>query len=214
MQTRVLVAYASSAGTTGKVAEAIGKELAAPESDSTEGAAATLEVDVRPIREVKDLGAYQAVVVGGPMIMGWHREAAGFVKRHRDSLGLVPVAYFFTAMSLTRVTARTPGDVPVFEDPALAKAPSNPERLSFKERYATVANYLKPALAAAPGVRPVSAAFFAGKLDLTRLNIFQQLFVLVVVGAQPGDRRNWIAIRAWAAGLRPQLAGPSPRAAK
>ena len=30
---------------------------------------------------------YDAVVVGGPMIMGWHKDARKYLKRHRDQLG-------------------------------------------------------------------------------------------------------------------------------
>lgn len=57
--------------------------------------------------------------------------------------------------------------------------------------------------AAAPG-RPVSIAFFGGHLDYQRLKLLPKLFVQLVIQAQPGDRRNWQAIRSWAAGL-PEL---------
>jgi menaquinone-dependent protoporphyrinogen IX oxidase len=43
--------------------------------------------------------------------------------------------------------------------------------------------------------------FFAGKLDYSRLNLLQMLFVMLIIQAQPGDRRNWPAIKAWAAKL-------------
>jgi len=49
--------------------------------------------------------------------------------------------------------------------------------------------------------RPRAVAFFAGSLDLTTMNVFEKLFVLLVVGATPGDGRNWKAIREWGAGL-------------
>ena len=83
-------------------------------------------------------------------------------------------------------------------DPELAKAPRNPPRLSLKERYATVNNYLRPILRSAGNVKPTSAAFFGGKLDFGRLKFLQMLFVMLIIGAQPGDYRNWDAIRGWA----------------
>jgi menaquinone-dependent protoporphyrinogen IX oxidase len=89
----------------------------------------------------------------------------------------------------------------------VAKASENERKLSFKERYATVGSYLKPALKRAPLVKPVSAGFFAGKLDYSKLNAFQMLFVMLIIGAQPGDFRNWEAIRDWASSLRPALLG-------
>ncbi len=72
---KVLVAYATMAGSTMEVANAIGEEIAKR----------SVEVDVLPIREIEDLQAYDGVVVGGPMIMGWHREALRFIKKHRKA---------------------------------------------------------------------------------------------------------------------------------
>ena len=56
-----------------------------------------------------------------------------------------------------------------------------------------------------PQVKPVSVAFFAGRLDYSKLNIFHMLFVMLIIGATPGDFRNWEAVREWAASVRPLL---------
>ena len=193
---RILVAYTTNAGTTTEVAQAIGEEL------GKDGA----QVDVRRIEEVASLDSYTAVVVGGPMIMGWHRAAVKFVKKHQQALSQVPVAYFLTAMSLTQTGETSVDAVPICVDAMLAKAPENANRLSFRERYATVTNYLRPVLKAAPLVKPVSVGFFGGKLELYRLNLLQKLFVLLIIQAQPGDFRHWPVIREWAASLLQALA--------
>jgi menaquinone-dependent protoporphyrinogen IX oxidase len=104
-------------------------------------------------------------------------------------------------MSLTNTGETRLGGVPVCIDSDLPKEPVNPGRLSYRERYATVEQYLSPVLAAVPSVKPVSVGFFGGKLEYSRLKLFQMLFVMLIVQAQPGDRRNWPAIREWAAGL-------------
>ena len=122
----------------------------------------------------------------------------------------MPVAYFLTAMSLTQTGETSIGAIPLCIDPTLAKAPRNAKRLGLKERYATVTNYLRPVLRSAPQVKPVSIALFGGKLEFYRLKLLQMLFVLVVIQAQPGDRRNWTVIRDWAAGLRTQLLESPP----
>jgi menaquinone-dependent protoporphyrinogen IX oxidase len=123
------------------------------------------------------------------------------VARNREALRRVPVAYFCTAMSLTGTGETVWEGIPVAIDPKLAKPPSNPERLSFRERYATVESYLRPILRSGGALRPVSVAFFAGKLNLMRLSMVPQLFVLLVVQARPGDLRNWPFIQSWGAEL-------------
>ena len=62
---KVLVAHATMAGSTVEVAQAVGEELVR----------SGLQVEVWPIGEVSGLRGYDAVVVGAPMILGWHRAA-------------------------------------------------------------------------------------------------------------------------------------------
>jgi menaquinone-dependent protoporphyrinogen IX oxidase len=192
---KILIAYTTNAGSTADVAQAVSEEL------GRDGA----QVDVCRMEEVTTLEDYTAVVIGAPMIVGWHRAALKFVKTHQQALSRVPVAYFFTAVNLTQTGETNIDKVPVCLDPALAKPPQKANRLSFKERYALPANYLRPALKAAPLVKPVSVAFFNGKLELYRLKWWQVLFVLLVIQAKPGGYHNMPFIREWAAGLRAKL---------
>lgn len=191
MESKILVTYATNAGSTAEVADVIGEELA-------RGGAS---VDVRRVDEVGSLEGYSALVLGAPMIAGWHRAALGFLKRHQNALSKIPVAYFITCISLTQTDESQVDGVPVTVDPDLPKPPKQPGKLSFRERYATPGNYLRPALRSAPSVKPVSVGFFAGKLELFRLNIFQMIFATLVTGGRTGDFRNWEAIRSWAANL-------------
>jgi menaquinone-dependent protoporphyrinogen oxidase len=83
--TRVIVAYATRAGSTHEVAERIGTGLRT----------AGLDVEVRAADEVDGLDGYDAVVLGGALYMGrWHRDARRFLRRHRELLGRLPVAVF------------------------------------------------------------------------------------------------------------------------
>jgi menaquinone-dependent protoporphyrinogen IX oxidase len=135
------------------------------------------------------------------MIMGWHRGALGFLKKHQAALAQIPTALFITCISLTQTSETVVDGIPVTVDPSLPKPPARPGKLSFKERYATLANYLRPILKAAPQVRPASLAIFGGRLDMYRLKWWQALFVILVIQAQPGEKRNWKAIETWASGL-------------
>ena len=60
MGKKVLIAYASKAGSTGEVAQAIGQVLCD----------AGMAVDVRRVQDVKDLSPYSAVVIGSAARMG------------------------------------------------------------------------------------------------------------------------------------------------
>jgi menaquinone-dependent protoporphyrinogen oxidase len=92
---KILVAYASKAGSTGEVAEAVGQALCA----------GGVAVDVKPAREVADLDGYGAVVVGSAVRMGqWLPEATEFVKTHQAALSRVPAAYFLCCGTLREDT--------------------------------------------------------------------------------------------------------------
>jgi menaquinone-dependent protoporphyrinogen oxidase len=198
---RILVTYASMAGSTVEIAQAVGEELAK----------SGLQVDVLPLGEVKSLEAYNGVVVGGPMIMGWHRAALGFLRKHRAALQRVPLAVFVTAMSLTQTGETSVDGVPVEVDEKLPKPPAQAGRLSFRERYARLANYVQPILRATRPAQPVKLGLFGGRLEYGRLKWWAVLFAMLIIRAPAGDRRNWTAIRAWAAGL-PTALGFSPSA--
>jgi menaquinone-dependent protoporphyrinogen oxidase len=192
---KILVAYATFAGSTVEVARVVGEEIAK----------SGLQVDVLPLSEVKNLEAYDGVVLGGPMIMGWHRAALGFLKKHREAFQRIPLAVFVMCTSLTQTGETSVGGVPLFVDEKLPKPPETAGRLSFRERYARLANYVRPILMASGPVKPVDIGLFGGRLDYGRLKWWAVLFVMLIVQAPAGDRRNWTTIRAWASDLAAKL---------
>jgi menaquinone-dependent protoporphyrinogen IX oxidase len=193
---KVLVAYSTMSGTTADVAKAIAEELKA---------SGQFEISITPLAEIKDLAAFDSYVIGGPMIVGWHREVKNYLTSNQSVLAGKPVALFATAMSLTQTGETEVKGVPVFVDPGLAAPPANAARLSFKEKYAAIPTYVAPMLAAAGKARPVSVALFGGRLDLYRLKLWAVLFVMLIIHAKPGEKRNWNAIKTWADQLKNQL---------
>lgn len=188
---KILVAYATMAGSTAEVAQSVGDVLASR----------GLQVEVLPIADVKGLEAYDGIVVGGPMIMGWHRQARRFLKQNRAALQRVPLAVFITAMSLTQTAETNVEGVPVFVDEKLPKPPKAAGSLSFRERYARLGNYVGPVLAAVRPGKPASLGVFGGRLEYGRLKWWAVLFAMLIIQAPAGDRRNWDAIQAWAGEL-------------
>ena len=98
MGNRVLVAYASKAGSTAEVADAIGKRLA----DTG------LAVDVRRARNARSVDGYASVIVGSPIRAGqWLSEALWFVEAHKGALAMRKTAFFTMCMTLQQARPST-----------------------------------------------------------------------------------------------------------
>ena len=83
--TRVLVAYASRAGSTREVANRVADRVDA----------AGICVDVRPADAISDLDPYDGVILGSGLYMGrLHADARRFLRRHRTRLAQIPFAMF------------------------------------------------------------------------------------------------------------------------
>lgn len=171
MSEKILIAYASRTGTAAGVAEEIGRILAG----------GGLQVDVLPVKSVKDLSAYQAVVAGSAIRGGeWLPEAMDFIRANWAILAQKPFAAFLVCMTLAM--------------PGAEKYRQN------------VATWLEPVRAL---VKPVSEGLFAGALNIKQVDSFGdrvKFRMSVAVGVwKEGDHRDWDAIRSWAESLRPLL---------
>ena len=187
---KILVTYATNSGTTLEVAKAVMEEI---QKSGT-------QTELLPLAEVRELASYSAVVLGAPMIMGWHRGAMQFLHKHKQVLAKMPLAIFVTCMSLTKTGETEIMGVPVKVDENLPKQPQNAGHLTFKERYSRLSNYIPPILRACPR-KPVSVGVFGGRLDFGHMQWWAMIFVILILQAQAGDKRNWQAIRQWANGL-------------
>lgn len=165
MNNRILVAYATRAGSTAEIAAAIGETL------NQRG----YNVDVKPIKQQPSIEEYQAVVLGSAIRMGnWLPEAVNFVKNNQQGLHARPVALFTVHMLNT-------GD----------DETSRAARLAYL-------NTVRPLL------NNVEEAYFAGKMDFSRLS-FLDRFIAGMVKAVESDQRDWQEIRHWGETILPEL---------
>jgi menaquinone-dependent protoporphyrinogen oxidase len=166
MSTSVLVGYATRYGSTQEVAEAVAAMLRE----------CGLVVDIQPMREVRTLAGYSAVVLGAPLFMfRWHKDALRFLSRHRKALRERPVAVFALG--------------PVHDPYDEAEWQSSWSQLN-KE------------LAKFPWFTPVALEMFGGKYDPAKL----RFPISWLAGNEPAsDLRDWTAIRAWASNLAAKL---------
>lgn len=96
MSKRILVTYATRAGSTAGVAEFIGQTLA---EDGW-------PVDVRPMKDVTGLAPYDAVVAGSAIqSKRWLPEAMEFIQTNQTALVQKPCAVFLVCMTLAMPNA-------------------------------------------------------------------------------------------------------------
>ena len=171
MSASILVAYATRYGSTQEVAEQVAATLRE----------CGLEVSLEPMRQVRALQPYRAVVLGVPLYIGhWLKDAQRFLSRHREALTERPVAMF--TLGPTRADEGEWQGVRAQIDQELAKY---------------------------PWLTPVAVELFGGKYDPAKLRFPDSL--LASLPASPlhqmpaSDLRDWAAIRAWASGLAAKL---------
>jgi len=163
MSVSVLVAYATNYGSTQEIAEQVAATL------RERG----LEVDLQPMRQVRTLEGYRAVVLGAPLFMfHWHKDALQFLSRNREALTELPVAIFAGGPFST-------GD---------------------EKEWQEVRSQLDKELAKFPWLSPVAVEVVGGRFDPTKLRF--PLNLLPALKQMPAsDLRDWTAIRAWASNL-------------
>ncbi len=169
MASKILVAFLSRYGATAEVARAVADELIG----------CGLDVEVKPLREVRDLAPYGGIVLGAPLYFGaLPKEAVEFLARQEASLRNVPVAFF-------------------------ALGPLHPDGQEQHDAQAA----LDGQLAKLTGLNPVARTVFGGKFDPATLSLGHRLVAALSASPLHGlpatDARDWQAIRAWAVGLVP-----------
>ena len=165
---KVLVAYASKHGSTKGIADFIGEKI------RERG----LQVDVLEVEQVKNVGDYDAFVIGSAVYMfHWMKEVAKFVSRNKSILSTRPVWLFSSGPTGTNQKDAKGRDL---LDPNVS-GPKELEELREKLRFR-------------------DHRIFFGTFDPKDLDFFSRQFFksASIREATPiGDFRDWKEIEAW-----------------
>jgi menaquinone-dependent protoporphyrinogen oxidase len=167
MTTKVLVAYATKYGATAEIAEKIGQVL-----DQ-----AGLSTDVKPVKLVRDLSPYQAVVLGSAVyIAQWRKEAVKFMQANEKRLAEMPVWLFSSG------PAGKGDPVELLQGWRLPKA-------------------VQPIV---DRIEPRGITVFHGYVNVDKMNFLERTMIKNV-GSPTGDFRDWEAITSWANAIASEL---------
>lgn len=88
---KILIVYYTKTNTTKEFAQRIKKVL-----ENT-----GLQVDIKPILEVKSIEGYSGVIIGAPINgMNWRSEAFEFIEKNKEKLQEIPVCYYLVSYLL------------------------------------------------------------------------------------------------------------------
>ena len=162
MPTSILIGYATQYGSTKEIAEKIAEVL------GERGFAVTIQ----PLKEVRSLVGFEAVVLGAALYMyRWHKDAHRFLSKHRKDLIGRPVAVFALG------PVKDPHD---------------------EQEWQNSRAQLEKELAKYPWLKPVAVEMFGGRFDPALLRFPLNKFA----ASEPAsDIRDWEIIQAWAGEL-------------
>ena len=166
MSNSILVTFSTIYGSTQEVAERIAATL------REQG----LTVDLQPIKQVRSIDQYQAIVLGAPLYMfHWHKDALNFLSKHHTVLAQKPVAIF-------------------------ALGPVNNVEKEFQDARAM----LDKELGKYPWLHPVAIEIMGGKMDPPKFR-FPHNLIPAMNKIPVSDIRDWAAIQTWASNLTTKL---------
>lgn len=163
MDKKVLVTYASKYGATAEIAEKMGDVLRQ----------AGMHTDVLPVKQVRDLTVYEAVILGSAVYIGqWRKDAVKFLKANEKILAEQPVWLFSSG--------------PAGEGDPVELL----QGWRFPPKLQPIANRIQPR----------DIVVFHGNVDMEKANFIEK-WMITNVKSPVGDFRDWDAITSWAASI-------------
>lgn len=176
----ILVTYASKHGATQGIAERIAEKLRLLGK----------QVELQPVKAVRNVEAYEAIVIGAAAYYGsWMKEASEFVRGNRASLASRPVWMF---------SSGPVGEGAVDEQGRDKRTTAVPKEFA---EFSTA-------------IQPREQQVFFGAVNRSKMGFAERMFANLPAGRTllpEGDFRDWPEIDAWAERIATALT-PAPSA--
>jgi menaquinone-dependent protoporphyrinogen IX oxidase len=183
----------SISGSTADIARILDKELSA----------AGFSIEVLTVSEARDLKRFDAMIIGSPMRLGNPRSTTReFISAFADQLSGKQVFFYYSLLYLIKVAGTPDFATHCYIDASLGARTVEKKSASGFDRHHSLDFYMKKINRNFRGIRLRSIAFFNGRLDISKLNLLERIFMNIIIRLttkeKEGDFLNPAAVREWA----------------
>jgi menaquinone-dependent protoporphyrinogen IX oxidase len=167
---KALIIFDTASGSTGEMAEIIRGEM---KKNS---------VNISHVDNIKSLDGYDAVIIGCPIRFGgFTAKIKRFIKKYRNELLSKKVILYFSSLYIINLKEEKQPAVTLYIDPTLKMKTIYKKDATAMDKAHSIGCYNKAILKQTAGIIPFAIAFFNGRLDLQKLNLFLRLFMKIVI---------------------------------
>ena len=188
----VLIVYDTVSGSTGEMGEIIRDELRKK-----------FTVDSMRVADVASIASYDVIIFGSPMRFGgFMSDIKKFIKQHKSELASKKIIYFFSILYIVKISEEAMPKPAPYLDPSLAMKTISKKMATAMDKTHSMGYYDTAITKCAPEIKPISIAYFKGRLVLRTLPIITRIFMKIVTRLtnkeQEGDFLNPKTVRKWA----------------
>lgn len=188
---RVLIVYNTVSGSTADMAEIIRQELAG-----------ICYVELVPVSQSPDAGAYDAVIIGSPMRFGGlSRPVRKYISRNCKRLAETDVFFYMSLLYIVQLEGESIPKEGVYVDPSFGMKRLSRKEATLFDRKHSLGYYRSLVSEMAGGLMCQSMGFFQGRLVVSGLSFLPRLFMRIIIRLtakeREGDFFHPDAVREW-----------------
>jgi menaquinone-dependent protoporphyrinogen IX oxidase len=174
---KAIIVFDTVSGSTREMAEIIRDEMKG------------LSADIAHIDVIISLNGYDTVIIGSLMRFGaFTAKIKKFIKKYRNELSSKKVIYYFSSLYITNIKEEEQPAITLYIDPSLNIQTISKKDATPMDKTHSIGYYYQAILKHTAGITPLAIAFFSGRLDLQKLNIFERLFMKIVTSVTTKER--------------------------